>query len=181
MLGKSICLTMLVGLIAVGLRAQRAEQCTTALFSPAASASGRPMLWKNRDTDVISNKVVLVRDQPFAYLALVDADDASGRRAYAGPNAAGFAIINTVAYNLPAAQSGDLKDLEGNVMQEYLNLAGLDNRAGTGFLPRLLSVEDGIFRRVEAFGMGPKTSAELAELQEELASAALAAMKGIQP
>lgn len=399
MFGRSICLTMLVSLSAVGVRAQGAEQCTTALLSPAASATGRPMLWKNRDTDALSNKVILVPEQPYAYLALVDADDASGRRAYAGLNAAGFAIMNTVAYNLPGAQSADLKDLEGSVMadalrtcrtvadfeaylkanqgpglgcqtnfgvfdatgrtvlfevynrgysildasapperylvnsnwsrsgrkgkgagylrferatellaglsmeqrnprelfrhlardtghvllqtptlaelktlpaqprwiltkdcinksytscalvlvgkdpqdpasratfwvlpgepvtavalplwveagsvpeafwkgkeaplwmesmrikqrvrpfpeaekQEYLDLAGLDNREGTGFLPRLLSLEDGIFRRVEAFGRGPKTSVELAALQQELASAALAAMKGVKP
>jgi hypothetical protein len=357
------------------------------------------MLWKNRDTDALSNKVILVKEAPYAYLALVDADDASGRRAYAGLNAAGFAIMNTVAYNLPGPQSGDLKDLEGSVMadalrtcrtvadfeaylkanqgpglgcqtnfgvfdatgrtvlfevhnrgysileaseppekylinsnwsrsgrkgkgagylrferatellaglplerrtpkeifrrlardtghvllqsptladlkvlpaqprwiltkdcinksytscavvlvgkdpkdpasratfwvlpgepvtavalplwveagsvpevfwrgkdaplwaeslrlkqrirpfaesekQEYLDLAGLDNREGTGFLPRLLSVEDGVFRKVEAFGTGPKSSAELTGLQEELAAAALAAMQGVKP
>jgi hypothetical protein len=399
MSGRTICLTLLVGLAAVGVRAQGAEQCTTALLSPAASASGRPLLWKNRDTDALSNKVILVAEQPFSYLALVDADDASGRRAYAGLNAAGFAIMNTVAYNLPAAQSGELKDLEGSVMadalrtcrtvadfeaylkanqgpglgcqtnfgvfdatgrtvlfevhnrgyslleaaaapgqylvnsnwsrsgrkgkgagylrferatellaglpveqrnprelfrrmardtghvllrtpvladlkalpaqprwiltkdcinksytscalvivgkdpkdpssratfwvlpgepvttvalplwveagavpeafwkgkeaplwlesmrikqrirpfpeaekQEYLDLAGLDNREGTGFLPRLLSAEDRIFRRVEAFGAGPRSAAELTALQEELAAAALLAMRGIQP
>ena len=120
MFGKSLCLAILVGTLPVGLLAQGAEQCTTALLSPAASASERPMLWKNRDTDALSNKVVLVREQPYAYLALVDADDASGRRAYAGLNAAGFAIMNTVAYNLPGPQSGDLKDLEGSVMADAL-------------------------------------------------------------
>lgn len=399
MFGRSICLAMLVAAATIPLWGQGAEQCTTALLSPTASASGRPLLWKNRDTDALSNKVILVHEQPYAYLALVDADDASGRRTYAGLNAAGFAIMNTVAYNLPGAQSGDLKDLEGSVMadalrtcrtvadfegylkanqgpglgcqtnfgvfdgtgrtvlfevhnrgyslleaaaapgqylvnsnwsrtgrkgkgagylrferatellaglpveqrnpreffrrlardtghvllqtptladlkalpaqprwiltkdcinksytscavvlvgkdpkdpasratfwvlpgepvtavalplwveagsvpepfwkgkeaplwlesmrikqrvrpfpeaekQEYLNVAGLDNREGTGFLPRLLSAEDGIFRRVEAIGNGPKTSAELAALQEELASVALAAMQGVKP
>jgi hypothetical protein len=399
MVGKSICLATLMAFPSLGLLAQGAEQCTTALVTPAASASGRPMLWKNRDTDALSNKVILVKEVPFTYLALVDADDASGRRAYAGLNAEGFAIMNTVAYNLPGAQSGDLKDLEGSVMadalrtcrtvadfeaylkanqgpglgcqtnfgvfdatgrtvlfevhnrgfsileaseppekylinsnwsrsgrkgkgagylrferatelfrglapeqrtpqklfshlardtghvllqtptlaelkalpaqprwiltkdcinksytscavvlvgkdpkdsgsratfwilpgepvtavalplwveagsvpevfwkgkdaplwieslrikqrirpftesekQEYLDLAGLDNREGTGFLPRLLAVEDSGFRRVEALGAGPKKPAELAALQEELASAALMAMKSIKP
>ena len=399
MFGRPLCLAILVGTISVGLLAQGAEQCTTALLGPAASASGRPMLWKNRDTDALSNKVVLVREHPYPYLALVDADDASGRRAYAGLNAAGFAIMNTVAYNLPGPQSGDLKDLEGSVMadalrtcrtvadfeaylkanqgpglgcqtnfgvfdatgrtvlfevhnrgysllevaaapgqylintnysrsgrkakgagylrferatellaalppaqwnpreifrrlardtghvllqsptltdlkalpaqprwiltkdcinksytscalvivgkdpkdpasratfwvlpgepvtavalplwveagsvpdslwkgkeaplwlesmrikqrvrpfpeaekQEYLNLAGLDNCEGTGFLPRLLSAEDGIFRKVEAFGVGPKSAADLAALQEELAAAALTAMQSVRP
>jgi hypothetical protein len=65
--------------------------------------------------------------------------------------------------------------------QEYLDLAGLDNREGTGILPRLLSAEDGIFRRAEALSAGPKTSAELAALQEELAATALKAMQGVQP
>ncbi len=399
MFRRTACLAVLLGFATTSLLAQGAEQCTTALLSPAASASGRPLLWKNRDTDALSNKVILVREQPYAYLALVDADDASGRRAYAGLNATGFAIMNTVAYNLPGAQSGDLKDLEGSVMadalrtcrtvadfeaylkanqgpglgcqtnfgvfdatgrtvlfevhnrgyslleasaapgqylvnsnwsrsgrkgkgagylrfdratellaalpleqrnpreifrrlardtghvllrtpiladlkalpaqprwiltkdcinksytscalvlvgkdpkdpasratfwvlpgepvtavalplwveagtvpevfwkgkeaplwleslrikqrvrpfpetekQEYLDLAGLDNREGTGFLPRLLGAEDRIFRKVEAFGTGPKTAADLATLQEELAAAALAAMQDIKP
>jgi hypothetical protein len=78
------------------------------------------MLWKNRDTDVLSNKVVFIREQPFSYLALVDAEDASGRRAWAGLNDAGFGIMNTVAYNLPGAQTGDLKDQEGGVMADAL-------------------------------------------------------------
>ena len=120
MFRRAIVLALLVGASALGLTAQGAEQCTSAVISPTASASGRPMLWKNRDTDELSNKVILVREQPFAYLALVDANDASGRRAWAGLNSAGFAIMNTVAYNLPGAQGGDMKDLEGGVMADAL-------------------------------------------------------------
>lgn len=77
------------------------------------------MLWKNRDTDTLSNKVVFVKEAPYGYLALVDADDPSGRRAWAGINTEGFAIINTVAYNLPS-RGGDMKDLEGSVMADAL-------------------------------------------------------------
>jgi hypothetical protein len=120
MFPRSIVLALLAATSALGLMAQGAEQCTSAVISPAASASGRPMLWKNRDTDELSNKVILVREKPFAYLALVDANDASGRRAFAGLNSEGFAIMNTVAYNLPGPQSGELKDLEGSVMADAL-------------------------------------------------------------
>ena len=98
--------------------AQR-EECTSAVLSPAATESGAPVLWKNRDTNTLSNRVVFVAEQPFAYLALVNGDDPSGRRAFAGLNSEGFAIMNTVAYNLPDVP-GEAKDLEGAIMADAL-------------------------------------------------------------
>ena len=67
----------------------------------AATSAGGPLLWKNRDTGTLSNKVILVTEQPYSFLALVDADDTAGRAAWAGVNAAGFAIANSASYNLP--------------------------------------------------------------------------------
>jgi hypothetical protein len=95
------------------------NECTTAVITGAATADGRPLLWKNRDADELSNRVVFVNDQPYGYLALVNAQDSSGRFAYAGVNAAGFAIMNSVAYNLPK-KSGEYADLEGIVMGDVL-------------------------------------------------------------
>jgi hypothetical protein len=88
-------------------------------ISPAASSLGRPMLWKNRDTDFLNNKVIFVSESPYSYLALVNAEDRSGRWVYAGLNSAGFAIFNSVAYNLPE-KSGDMKDMEGTIMADAL-------------------------------------------------------------
>lgn len=96
-----------------------AQECTTALFAGAATADGRPILWKNRDTDRLSNKVVFVDERPFSYLGVVNADDADGRMVWAGLNAAGFAIANSVAYNLPQ-RSGEQVDLEGLIMADAL-------------------------------------------------------------
>jgi hypothetical protein len=93
--------------------------CTTAVISPGASALGRPMLWKNRDTDFLNNKVIFVGENPFSYLALVNAEDRSGRWVYAGLNSAGFAIFNSVAYNLPE-KSTEMKDMEGTIMADAL-------------------------------------------------------------
>ena len=93
--------------------------CTTAVISPAAARDGRPMLWKNRDTDFLNNKVIWVRETPHSYLALVNAEDRSGRWVYAGLNSAGFAIFNSVAYNLPEAGS-EYKDMEGTIMADAL-------------------------------------------------------------
>jgi hypothetical protein len=77
------------------------------------------MLWKNRDTDFLNNKVIFVGESPFSYLALVNAEDRSGRWAYAGLNSAGFAIFNSVAYNLPE-NNGEMKDMEGTIMADAL-------------------------------------------------------------
>jgi hypothetical protein len=67
----------------------------------AATGDGVSLLWKNRDTDALSNKVVFVEEQPCSYLALVNADPGNGRLAWAAVNTAGFAISNTVTTNLP--------------------------------------------------------------------------------
>lgn len=95
------------------------EQCTSAVILPAASVTGGPVVWKNRDTDFLSNKVVYVAEQPSSYLCLANADNPSGRSCWAGLNSAGFGIINTVAYNLPE-EAGESKDLEGIIMADAL-------------------------------------------------------------
>lgn len=95
------------------------EGCTAAVIGGDATADGAPMLWKNRDTGVLANKLVFVDESPHDYLCLADADADSGRQCFAGLNSAGFGIINTVAYNLP--ESGDeLHDLEGFIMADAL-------------------------------------------------------------
>jgi hypothetical protein len=95
------------------------QECTTLVAAGAATTSGAPLLWKNRDTDTLSNKVVFVNEQPHSYLALVNAEDTAGRIAWAGLNAAGFAIANSVAYNLPQV-AGEQQDLEGHLMADAL-------------------------------------------------------------
>ena len=95
------------------------DNCTSAIISRFASVTSAPMLWKNRDTGVRSNKVVLVDEKPYRYLALVNHNDASGRICYAGLNEIGFGIMNTAAYNLPETPD-ELKDLEGFLMADAL-------------------------------------------------------------
>jgi len=95
------------------------EECTTAIVTGPATPDGRPLLWKNRDTDARSNKVVYVGEQPYAYVAVTNAAEPSGRIVWGGLNERGFAIINSVAYNLPR-QRGEMADLEGIVMADAL-------------------------------------------------------------
>ena len=102
-----------------GFWGTKVNACTTAIISPAASENGTPMLWKNRDTDYLSNKVVYVKEVPYSYVGLVNEKDTSGRIVYAGLNSEGFGIMNSVAYNLPE-KSREMKDLEGMIMAEAL-------------------------------------------------------------
>ncbi len=111
-----------VALLTLGLvvhGASGVEACTALVAAGPATPAGAPVLWKNRDTGTLSNKLVFVGASPHGYLCLANADSASGRFCYAGLNDVGFAIINTVAYNLPA-RSGEMADLEGLIMAEAL-------------------------------------------------------------
>jgi tetratricopeptide (TPR) repeat protein len=96
-----------------------AEECTTLVAAPAATSRGGPLFWKNRDTKALSNKVVLVTEQPYSFLALVDADDGAARAAWAGVNTAGFAMANSASYNLPQPEKEE-REQEGVVMAEAL-------------------------------------------------------------
>lgn len=110
---------ILSSFLLIPVSARDAQECTTLVAGGGATVNLAPLLWKNRDTDTLSNKVVFVREQPYSYLALVNANDTAGRIAWAGLNDAGFAIANSVAYNLPQV-SGEEEDLEGYIMADAL-------------------------------------------------------------
>jgi hypothetical protein len=75
--------------------------CTTAVVSAGASASGRPMLWKQRDASDPYNRIVHVKDGvQIAYTALFPTSDSLCTLAYAGINASGFGVMNNLSYNL---------------------------------------------------------------------------------
>lgn len=75
--------------------------CTTAIVSVGASASGRPMLWKQRDASDPYNRIVHISEGvEIPYTALFPTRDSLCTLAYAGLNAAGFAIVNNLSYNL---------------------------------------------------------------------------------
>lgn len=128
---------MFVAALFPALAAAQLQECSTVIALGEATVDARPLLWKNRDTDQLHNKVVFVDEKPFTYLALVDDEDSSGRVAWAGLNSAGFAICNSVAYNLPAAAGGELEDLEGMVMADALRTCATADDFGVYLTRRL--------------------------------------------
>jgi hypothetical protein len=88
--------------------------CTVGVFGPSATTDGRPILWKNRDVDNDNQEVAFRQGPRFAYVTNVyGSEDTIG--AWAGINAAGFAIMNSNSYNLSgltdAADDGDIMAL----------------------------------------------------------------------
>jgi len=119
LLRLTACALAIAILAAPAMRADDREECTTLVAAPAATPHGGPLFWKNRDTNTLSNKVILVTEQPYSFIALVDADDTAGRAAWVGVNQQGFAVANTASYNLPQP-ANEGREQEGVVMAEAL-------------------------------------------------------------
>lgn len=133
--------------------------CTSAIIAAKATRHGRPLLWKNRDTSTIDNKVEYVAPASpgdLGYVALFNAKDSRLEEAWMGMNEAGFAVMNTASYNL---KDDDLPesamDKEGFIMTRALRTCKtVDDFAKLlDSLPRPLGVEAN-FGVIDASGDG---------------------------
>lgn len=143
---------------ALMLGASASWACTSAIVAAKANPSGRPMLWKNRDTSTIDNKVEYVKGNKdnFSYVALFNAPDSLLLEAWQGMNEAGFAIMNTASYNLKDDDvQAEEMDREGFLMTEALRKCRTvdDFAALLDTLPRPMGVEAN-FGVIDAYGDG---------------------------
>jgi len=94
--------------------------CTSVIVSGRVTKDGRPLIYKNRDTKTLSNLTIVVQGPKYRYLGLVNAEDTTPVNVWGGHNEAGFAIVNTAAYNL----NGDGGDTDGDgiLMRKALGL-----------------------------------------------------------
>lgn len=95
--------------------------CTSALVGVERGADGRWLLWKHRDSGHPDNyiKKFEATDSSLAYVALFNAADTAAREAWIGFNSAGFAVMNTASYNIPAPAK-NWQDREGILMSDAL-------------------------------------------------------------
>jgi hypothetical protein len=84
------------------------EGCTIGVAAGQATPDGRPLLWKNRDTDFKENRIVRYTDGELTYHALVTAG--YDKLAWAGTNEAGFCLLNAYSPDL----RGESKTGPGN-------------------------------------------------------------------
>ena len=113
-------LMALITLAVVMTEVQPLEACTSVIVSGRVTKDGRPMIFKNRDTRSLQNLMLVAQGPKYRYLAVVNAEDLTPVDVWGGHNEVGFAIINTVAYNL----NGDGKDTDsdGIVMRKALGV-----------------------------------------------------------
>ncbi len=94
--------------------------CTVAVISGKYTKDGRPLLWKNRDTWAVHNKIMYFDDGKYEYMGLVNSGDLHGKSVWIGQNSEGFAIMNSASYNLNIGDTNKLSGLEGHVIKAAL-------------------------------------------------------------
>lgn len=95
--------------LACFLNNSAAFACTTIVISGRVTADGRPILWKNRDTDVACNEVKYFDDGTYAAVAVVNAGDENA--VWMGANEAGFCIENSLSKDLASTATQQGKGL----------------------------------------------------------------------
>jgi len=97
--------------------------CTSAIINAKASESGRPLLWKHRDTGALENKIVHMKGEKYAFTGVFNVSDSLNLEMWMGTNETGFSIMNTASYNITAGMEWDQeKDQEGIFMKKALGL-----------------------------------------------------------
>lgn len=97
--------------------------CTSAIISAKASATGKPMLWKHRDTSSLQNRLARFQGEKYSFTGLVNSEDYKNESVWMGCNSEGFAIMNTASYNLKALNDTTQKaDMEGVLMKKALSV-----------------------------------------------------------
>lgn len=131
--------------------------CTSAIISARSSASGRPLLWKHRDTSNANSRIAYIpasAQDELSYVGLFNANDPRNRQAWMGMNEAGFAIMNTASYNI-LPKGVKAADKEGYVMAKALKRCRTveDFAHFLDSLPRPMGVEAN-FGVIDALGNG---------------------------
>lgn len=117
--GKS--LWMLLSIVLLFGASGRAMACTSFIVSGKATKDGRPLIFKNRDTGDANNVVVDVQGELHRYMGIAASWDKKPVDIWGGHNEAGFAIINTAAYNMNGCKGKDT-DNDGRLMRRALEI-----------------------------------------------------------
>ncbi len=127
--------------------------CTTVIISGKFTNDGRPLLWKQRDSDAFNNKIVHLKGEKYHAVALIDSDDSEFENIWIGFNNAGFAIMNSASYNLKGDDTTSFSEQEGSFMKKaLLSCATVDEfETFIRMYPKPMGVEAN-FGVIDAFG-----------------------------
>ncbi len=82
--------------------------CTSVIISGKATKDGRPLMWKNTDTQNMNHRLIYsdFRGYPLIGIVRSDATDETKASIWIGTNSQGFSIMNTMSYNLTDESTG---------------------------------------------------------------------------
>lgn len=96
--------------------------CTSVIISSKATASGKPLMLKHRDTGELNNRIEYFRGPIYSFIGLVNSPSEGGE-VWTGTNSAGFSIMNTASYNIKDDDVPDSQmDREGELMFRALGV-----------------------------------------------------------
>ena len=150
--------SIIAAIILLILPSSDAFCCTSAIFSGKVTASGRPEIWKNRDSGYMQNRIDYVAaggNIKYSFLYLSNSKGGNPE-AWSGVNSCGFSIMNTVSYNIRREGDGTPEgrmDREGIVMYQALacctTLSDFEALLGSLEAPFGLETNFGV---IDAFG-----------------------------
>jgi len=93
---------ILLLILAVILFPSELFSCTSVIISGKATKDGRPLMWKNTDTQNLNHRLIYsdFRGYPLIGIVRSDATDETKASIWVGTNSKGFSIMNTMSYNL---------------------------------------------------------------------------------
>lgn len=119
---KQILPVLIAFIVSLG-SARPLSACTSAVISGKVTPDGRPLLWKNRDTDFPQNSVRYFAGGRYPFIAVVNSVEDNPTDVWIGTNAAGFSIMNTQSYNLVEVKPGEERgEANGRVMRRALEV-----------------------------------------------------------
>lgn len=95
--------------------------CTSAIISGKVTPDGRPIMWKNRDTGNLENCVRYMKGEKYGFITITSYDD-NPKSVWMGTNDTGFAIMNTLSYNLNEDEGEGSSVRNGSVMKRALEI-----------------------------------------------------------
>lgn len=123
---KKLSISLLLSLMLFAT--ENSEGCTTFIINGRYTPDGRPVLYKHRDTGTLDNALVFFTDGKYSYIGLVNATEKCDSMVWGGYNSAGFAIMNSVAYNKNIGDTTSMDSQEGIIMKLALqNCATVDD------------------------------------------------------
>lgn len=100
-----------------------AAGCTSAIITGKATADGRPLMWKNRDTADPQSYMAFFTGERYRFIALTNSSYRDIKSIWMGSNEAGLCIMNTLSYNLIEKQQGQRTSQDnGRLMKRALEI-----------------------------------------------------------